>query len=121
MGEEAESGGNYSVEEPPTPFPSTRVPRAREWLNFSRQMHKFKSVGQAQKFLAASELIYQYTQLKRPRLPALMTRHVMLERMLLARGNWDECSCLEPGELFFQANCNQLFFKRFNFTIPRQN
>jgi len=44
-------------------------------------MRRFKSVGQAQKFLAASELIYQHTQPKRHRLPAFITKHVMVERM----------------------------------------
>ncbi len=46
-----------------------------------KKMRRFKSVTQAQKFLAASELIYQHTQPKRHRLPAFITRHVMVERM----------------------------------------
>lgn len=55
---------------------SHQLTRLRE-----KKMRRFKSVGQAQKFLAASELIYQHTQPKRHRLPAFMTRHVMLQRM----------------------------------------
>ena len=55
---------------------SHQLTRLRE-----KKMRRFKSVGQAQKFLAASELIYQHTQPKRHRLPAFMTKHVMMERM----------------------------------------
>lgn len=43
-------------------------------------MRRFKAHGGVQKFLAASELIYQHTQPKRHQLPAFMTRHVMLKR-----------------------------------------
>ncbi len=50
-----------------------------------KKMRRFKSVGQAQKFLAASELIYQHTQPNRHRLPAFITRHVMVERMRIWR------------------------------------
>lgn len=55
---------------------SHQLTRLRE-----KKMRRFKSVGQAQKFLAASELIYQHTQPKKHRLPAFMTRYVMLQRM----------------------------------------
>lgn len=44
-------------------------------------MRRFKSVGGAQQFLAASELIYQQTQPNRHRLPAFVTRQVIRERM----------------------------------------
>lgn len=53
---------------------SHQLTRLRE-----KKMRRFKSIGGAQKFLAASELIYQHTQLKRHRLSAFMTRHVMVE------------------------------------------
>jgi len=46
-----------------------------------KKMRRFKSPNQAQKFLAASELIYQQTQPKRHQLPAFITKHVMVERM----------------------------------------
>jgi len=46
-----------------------------------KKMRRFKSPGQAQRFLAASELIYQHTQAKRHRLPAFVTKHVMIKRM----------------------------------------
>lgn len=55
---------------------SHQLTRLRE-----KKMRCFKSVGGAQKFLAASELIYQHTQPKRHQLPAFTTRHLMLERM----------------------------------------
>jgi len=55
---------------------SHQLTRLRE-----KKMRRFKSVGGAQKFLAASELIYQYTQPKKHRLPAFIARHVMVERM----------------------------------------
>ena len=46
-----------------------------------KKMRRFKSPGQAQRFLAVTELIYQHTQPKKHCLPAFMTRHVMRERM----------------------------------------
>jgi putative transposase len=55
---------------------SHQLTRLRE-----KKMRRFKSVGGAQKFLAASELIYQHTQPKRHQLPAFITKHVMVERM----------------------------------------
>lgn len=63
-------GLNHRVEN------SDQLTRLRE-----KKMRRFKSVGGAQKFLAAAELIYQHTQPKRHRLPAFTTRHVMVERM----------------------------------------
>jgi len=55
---------------------SHQLTRLRE-----KKMRRFKSSAQAQRFLAASELIYQHTQPKRHRLPAFMTRHMMRDRM----------------------------------------
>lgn len=55
---------------------SHQLTRLRE-----KKMRRFKSVTQAQKFLAASELSYQHTQPQRHLLPAFMTRLVMVERM----------------------------------------
>jgi putative transposase len=55
---------------------SHQLTRLRE-----KKMRHFKSVGQAQKFLAASELIYQHTQPKRHQLPAFLSRSIMVERM----------------------------------------
>ncbi len=55
---------------------SHQLTRLRE-----KKMRRFKSISQAQQFLAASELIYQHTQPKRHRLPAFITKHVMVERM----------------------------------------
>ncbi len=61
---------------------NNRVKNSHQLTRFrEKKMRRFKSHGGAQKFLAARELIYQHTQPKRHRLPAFMTRHVMLERM----------------------------------------
>lgn len=55
---------------------SHQLTRLRE-----KKMRRFKSVGGTQKFLAASELIYQHTQPKRHQLPAFLSRSIMMERM----------------------------------------
>ncbi len=55
---------------------SHQLTRLRE-----KKMRRFKSAGGAQKFLAASELIYQHTQPKRHRLPAFKSRSIMVERI----------------------------------------
>ena len=55
---------------------SHQLTRLRE-----KKMRRFKSHGAAQKFLAASELIYQHTQPQRHRLPAFKSRSMMMERM----------------------------------------
>jgi putative transposase len=81
---------------------SHQLTRLRE-----KKMRRFKSVGGAQKFLAASELIYQYTQPKKHRLPAFIARHVMVERMQTWRkitGISMSIYYLEEGALFFQAD-----------------
>ncbi len=59
---------------------SHQLTRLRE-----KKMRQFKSPGQAQRFLAASELIDQHIQPQRHLLPACVTRHKMLERMLIWR------------------------------------
>lgn len=76
-----------------------------------KKMRRFKSVGQAQKFLAASELIYQHTQPKRHRLPAFITRHLMVERM----GIWREMtgvsvSAYGKGNCFFRKLVTVCFY-----------
>ena len=63
--------------------------RAENWHQLTRlrekKMRRFKSVGGAQKFLAASELIYQQTQPNRHHLPAFLTRQLIGERMHAGR------------------------------------
>ena len=44
-------------------------------------MRRFKSAGQAQKFLSAFELIYQQTQPKRHKLKAEVTRIIMKKKI----------------------------------------
>jgi putative transposase len=44
-------------------------------------MRRFKSAGQAQKFLSAAEVIYQQSQPKRHKLPAEVTREIMKQRI----------------------------------------
>ena len=44
-------------------------------------MRRFKSAGQAQKFLSAFELIYQQTQPKRHKLKAIATRVIMKQKI----------------------------------------
>jgi len=55
---------------------SHQLTRLRE-----KKMRRFKSHAGAQKFLAASEFIYQYTQPKRHHLPAFLSRSIMVERI----------------------------------------
>jgi putative transposase len=62
---------------------SHQLTRLRE-----KKMRRFKSPGQAQKFLSAFELIYQHTQPKRHKLPAAITRAIMKKKI----ESWKEMS-----------------------------
>jgi putative transposase len=68
---------------------NNQIEVSHQWTRAREQkMRRFKSAAQAQRFLAASELIYQHTQPKRHRLPARVTRQVIRERMQ----SWREIS-----------------------------
>ena len=57
---------------------NNRAELSHQWTQLrEKKMRQFKSVGQAQKFLAAAELIYQHSQPKRHNLPSHTTREIM--------------------------------------------
>ena len=54
---------------------NNRAELSHEWTRLrEKKMRRFKSAGQAQKFLATAELIYQHSQPKRHKLPSCVTR-----------------------------------------------
>jgi len=55
---------------------------SHQWTRLrEKKMRRFKSAGQAQKFLSAAELIYQHSQLKRHKLSAEITREMMKQKI----------------------------------------
>jgi putative transposase len=55
---------------------------SHQWTRLrEKKMRRFKSAGQAQKFLSAAEVIYQQSQPKRHKLPAEVTREIMKQRI----------------------------------------
>jgi putative transposase len=55
---------------------------SHQWTRLrEKKMRRFKSAGQAQKFLSAAEVIYQQSQPKRHKLPAEVTREIIKQRI----------------------------------------
>lgn len=61
---------------------NNRTELSHQWTRVrEKKMRRFKSAGQAQKFLSAFELIYQQTQPKRHKLKAEVTRIIMKKKI----------------------------------------
>ena len=61
---------------------NNRVELSHQWTRVrEKKMRRFKSAGQAQKFLSAFELIYQQTQPRRHKLKSIVTRIIMKKKI----------------------------------------
>jgi putative transposase len=61
---------------------NNRAELSHQWTRLrEKKMRRFKSVGQAQKFLSAAEIIYQQSQPKRHQLSADVTREILKQRI----------------------------------------
>ncbi len=61
---------------------NNRAELSHQWTRVrEKKMRRFKSAGQAQKFLSAFELIYQQTQPKRHKLKAVVTRVIIKNKI----------------------------------------
>ncbi len=61
---------------------NNRAELSHQWTRVrEKKMRRFKSAGQAQKFLSAAEMIYQHSQPKRHKLSACVTREIIKSKI----------------------------------------